>query len=209
MELIVWSTGIGTHPIIMEFMHQTGQDDIAVIFIKADQDKSGTLTVKEFQDVLHDICLRYPQMELYLKNNWMKNIVDLLTDSKAKVNKESIELDIEVLKSSLLQVDSQVKNLPATAQVAAQQGSYLTNCFNRMKECKKIQWVIRFLPFSLKVQRLPDHNTKGYRSIMLKAWPRKDYRSFHVGCLKPNEVRSVRKHRAIMGLSMEGFLYQA
>ncbi|KAF6160385.1 hypothetical protein GIB67_019154 [Kingdonia uniflora] len=190
-------------------------DDIAVIFSKADEDKSGTLTIKKFQDVLHDICLRYPQMELYLKNNRMKNIVDLLTDPKAKVIKESIELDIEAFKSTLSQVDSQMKNLPATAQVAAQQGSYLANCFNCMKEYEenpegplRFRGIgrHRFLPFSLKVQRLPDHNTKGYKSIMPKTWPRKDYRSIHVGCLKPNEVRSVREHGAIMGLSMEGFL---
>ncbi|KAL3625056.1 hypothetical protein CASFOL_031724 [Castilleja foliolosa] len=30
-----------------------------------------------------------------------------------------------------------MKNLPATAQDAAQQGSYLADCFNRMEECEK------------------------------------------------------------------------
>ncbi|XP_021775234.1 external alternative NAD(P)H-ubiquinone oxidoreductase B3, mitochondrial-like isoform X2 [Chenopodium quinoa] len=30
-----------------------------------------------------------------------------------------------------------MKNLPATAQVAAQQGTYLADCFNRMEECEK------------------------------------------------------------------------
>lgn len=56
-------------------------------------------------------------MELYLKKKQMHNIVDLLKESKGDVAKESIELNIEELKSALSQVDSQMKNLPATAQV--------------------------------------------------------------------------------------------
>lgn len=93
------------------------QEDISAIFSKADKDNSGTLTVKEFQEVIDDICERYPQVELYLKNKQMHNIVDLLKGSKGDVAKESIELDIEEFKSALSQVDSQMKNLPATAQV--------------------------------------------------------------------------------------------
>ena len=56
-------------------------------------------------------------MELYLKNKQMHDIVDLLKGSKGDVAKESIALDIEEFKSALSQVDSQMKNLPATAQV--------------------------------------------------------------------------------------------
>lgn len=170
--MAVWSTGIGTRPVIMDFMKQIGQtnrralatdewlrvegrdsiyalgdcatinqrkvmEDISAIFSKADNDNSGTLTVKEFQEVIDDICERYPQVELYLKNKQMHDIVDLLKDSKGDVAKESIELDIEGFKSALSQVDSQMKNLPATAQVAAQQGAYLASCFNRMEECEQ------------------------------------------------------------------------
>lgn len=113
------------------------QEDISAIFEKADKDKSGTLTVKEFQEALDDICDRYPQVQIYLKNKHMSNLVDLLQESKGDVSKESIELNVEQFKSALSQVDSQMKNLPATAQVAAQQGSYLADCFNRMEECTK------------------------------------------------------------------------
>lgn len=170
--MVVWSTGIGTRPVIMDFMKQIGQanrrvlatdewlrvegtssiyalgdcatinqrkvmEDVSAIFQKADKDNSGTLTVKEFQEALNDICDRYPQVELYLKNKQMSSLVDLLTDSKGNVAKESTEIDIEEFKSALSQVDSQMKNLPATAQVAAQQGSYLADCFNRMEECEE------------------------------------------------------------------------
>jgi len=69
--------------------------------------------VKEIQDVLDDICTRYPQVELYLKSKQMNDIVDLLKDAKA----ESVELNIEEFKKALANVDSQVKSLPATAQV--------------------------------------------------------------------------------------------
>ncbi|XP_059437842.1 external alternative NAD(P)H-ubiquinone oxidoreductase B2, mitochondrial-like [Corylus avellana] len=170
--MAVWSTGIGTRPVIMDFMKQIGQanrrvlatdewlrvegcdnvyalgdcatinqrkvmEDISAIFGKADKDNSGTLTFKEFQEVIDDICERYPQVELYLKKMQMSDITDLLKESTGDVAKESIELNIEEFKSALSRVDFQMKNLPATAQVAAQQGNYLANCFNRMEECEK------------------------------------------------------------------------
>ncbi|CAO2194901.1 unnamed protein product [Urochloa humidicola] len=169
--MAVWSTGIGTRPIIMDFMKEVGQEnrralatdewlrvqgckdvyalgdcatiaqrkvmeDVAAIFRVADKDNSGTLTVKKIKDVLGDICERYPQVELYLKSNQMKGFHDLLKDSDGN-SKELKELDIEQFKKALAQVDSQVKMLPATAQVAAQEGSYLATCFNKMKICEE------------------------------------------------------------------------
>ncbi|WJX22199.1 External alternative NAD(P)H-ubiquinone oxidoreductase B2, mitochondrial [Trifolium repens] len=112
-------------------------EDIGAIFKKADKGNSGTLTVKEFQAVMNDICERYPQVELYLKNKQMRNIADLLKEAKGDVQKESIELNIEELKTALSKVDSQMKFLPATAQVASQQGIYLAKCFNRMEKCEE------------------------------------------------------------------------
>ncbi|XP_050213177.1 external alternative NAD(P)H-ubiquinone oxidoreductase B3, mitochondrial-like [Mercurialis annua] len=170
--MVVWSTGIGTHPVIRDFMQQIGQtnrravatdewlrvegcndiyalgdcatvnqrkvmEDISAIFKKADKDNSGTLTVKEFKEVINDICERYPQVELYLKNKKLHNIADLLKEAKGDAAKETIELNIEELKKALSEVDSQMKFLPATAQVASQQGTYLATCFNRIEEAEK------------------------------------------------------------------------
>ncbi|XP_020091523.1 external alternative NAD(P)H-ubiquinone oxidoreductase B3, mitochondrial-like [Ananas comosus] len=170
--MAVWSTGIGTRPVILDFMKQVGQgnrrvlatdewlrvlgcddvyalgdcatisqrkvmEDISAIFRLADKDNSGTLTVKEIKDVLADICERYPQVSLYLKSKQMKNFLDLLKDSEGNHVKESKELDIEEFKKALANVDSKVKMLPATAQVAAQQGNYLARCFNKMKICEE------------------------------------------------------------------------
>ncbi|KAL1203152.1 External alternative NAD(P)H-ubiquinone oxidoreductase B1 [Cardamine amara subsp. amara] len=167
--LIVWSTGVGTRPVISDLMEQVDQGgrralatnewllvkgcenvfavgdcasiaqrkimgDIANIFKAADVDNSGTLTMEELQDVVDDILVRYPQVDLYLKSKHMRNITDLLADSEGNARKE---VDIEAFKSALSGVDSQMKTLPATAQVAAQQGSYLAKCFNTMEHCKE------------------------------------------------------------------------
>lgn len=104
------------------------QEDISAIFNKADKDKSGTLTLKEFQEAMDDICVRYPQLELYLKSKRMRGIADLLKEAQADDgSKKNIELKIEEFKSALSQVDSQVKFLPATAQVISQLNfNYLT-----------------------------------------------------------------------------------
>ncbi|PKA53550.1 NAD(P)H dehydrogenase B2, mitochondrial [Apostasia shenzhenica] len=170
--MAVWSAGIGTRPVILDFMKQIGQggrralatdewlrvcgcdgvyalgdcatisqrkvmEDITEIFRVADKDNSGTLTMKEIQDVLEDICIRYPQVELYLKSKHVNSILELLKDSKGDVTKEAIQVDIEEFKKALAVVDSQVKTLPATAQVAAQQGDYLARCFNKIKDCEE------------------------------------------------------------------------
>lgn len=90
------------------------QEDVATIFEVADKDKSGTLTVQEFQDVLDDVLIRYPQLEIYLKNKHLRGVADLLKDAEGN---ERAEVDIEGFKLALSNADSQMKSLPATAQV--------------------------------------------------------------------------------------------
>ncbi|KAK3014007.1 hypothetical protein RJ639_008439, partial [Escallonia herrerae] len=108
-------------------------EDISTIFKAADKDNSGTLTVDELREVIEDILIRYPQMDLYLKSNRLFDVTDLFRDSDGN---EREEVDIEGFKLALAHVDSQMKSLPATAQVAAQQGTYLSKCFNHMEQCK-------------------------------------------------------------------------
>ncbi|KAK9689707.1 hypothetical protein RND81_09G076300 [Saponaria officinalis] len=169
--MVVWSTGIGTRPVVMEFMKQIGQtnrralstdewlrvegtnciyalgdcatiqqrkvmEDIEAIIKKADKDNSGTLNVKELKKVINDISERYPQIEIYMKRKQFKDIVELIKSVQGNDEKqESTQIDIASFKKSLSEVDAQMKNLPATAQVAAQQGAYLADCFNRMEDC--------------------------------------------------------------------------
>ncbi|XP_022634327.1 external alternative NAD(P)H-ubiquinone oxidoreductase B1, mitochondrial isoform X2 [Vigna radiata var. radiata] len=132
--LVVWSTGISTLPVIRDFMKEIGQDDITAVFEAADKDKSGTLTIEEFQEVMDDIVLRYPQVEHYLKQKHLRDFSTLWKDLQGN---ESKEIGIEAFKLALCHADSQVKSLPATAQVAAQQGAYLARCFNHMDHAEE------------------------------------------------------------------------
>lgn len=72
------------------------------------------LDLKEFQNVVGDIIERYPQVDIYLKKNQMKEMATLLSKSQES---PTTEVDIEYFKQALSKVDSQMKNLPATAQV--------------------------------------------------------------------------------------------
>ncbi|RDX94214.1 External alternative NAD(P)H-ubiquinone oxidoreductase B1, mitochondrial, partial [Mucuna pruriens] len=107
-------------------------DDCLAIFEAADKDKSDTLTIEEFKDVVDDIILRYPQVEVYRNTQHLFDFSSLWKDSEGNNRKE---IDIEGFRMALCQVDSQLKSLPATAQVAAQQGAYLARCFNRRDQC--------------------------------------------------------------------------
>lgn len=70
--------------------------------------------MEEFEDVIDDILINYPQVEQYLKAMHMHDVTELLKDS---MGNDKIEVDIEGFKSALSHVDSQMKILPATAQV--------------------------------------------------------------------------------------------
>jgi NADH:ubiquinone reductase (non-electrogenic) len=88
-----------------------------MLFKMADKDNSGTLTLEEIRDVLEDIFIRYPQVELYMKNMHMLDIEDLIGGAIGDSHKDSMVVDIEEFKKALSHVDSQVKSAPATAQV--------------------------------------------------------------------------------------------
>ena len=84
-----------------------------MIFSKADKKNSGKLDLKEFKEVFGDIIERYPQVGIYLKKNQMKDMASLLKKSQ----ESNIIVEIEYFKEALSKVDSQMKNLPITAQV--------------------------------------------------------------------------------------------
>ena len=87
------------------------QEDISAIFGQAKKDDTNLLNKQEFIKVIGDITERYPQVGLYLKKSKVKNMVAL-------IDKYEGEIDIEKFKKALSEVDSQMKNLPATAQVS-------------------------------------------------------------------------------------------
>lgn len=76
--------------------------------------------MEDAKEVVKDICERYPQVEIHMKKRKMRNILDLIKNAQGggdNGQKQQHELDIEMFKSALSEVDSQMKNLPATAQV--------------------------------------------------------------------------------------------
>lgn len=93
------------------------QEDISSIFSKADKNNTGKLNVKDLKEVVKDICERYPQVEIYLNKKQLKNINVLLKNAEEDPKKASMDFDIEKFKKALSEVDSQMKHLPATAQV--------------------------------------------------------------------------------------------
>ncbi|KAL3691359.1 hypothetical protein R1sor_005010 [Riccia sorocarpa] len=170
--MAVWSTGIGTRPVLTKFMEKISQtdrralatdewlrvkgcnevwaigdcatmeqrkllDDIAYLFEKADVDHSGTLSVQEFLTVMEEARERYPQIDVYMQRQHLKNVADMAEVSMYDEKHREKQLCIEEFKKSLGDVDKQMKLFPATAQVAAQQGAYLARCFNGLLDPKK------------------------------------------------------------------------
>lgn len=88
------------------------QEDISVIFSKADKKNTGRLKASDFKDVINDITERYPQVKVHLKKKQLSNFFQLLWSSQGDE-----ELDIEKFKLALSEVDLQMKSLPPTAQV--------------------------------------------------------------------------------------------
>lgn len=101
------------HAYVSFFFWDTYQEDVAAVFSKADKNNSGTIKVSDFKTIMLDICERYPQVEIYLKKQQLKSFDQLLKNRNG--NDEVI--DIEKFKLALSEVDIQMKNLPATAQV--------------------------------------------------------------------------------------------
>lgn len=106
-------------------------EDIEALFHKADVNNSGTLTVQEFKNVMEGVRERYPQIDIYMQRQHLKTLVDLIKSATAAGKQDHVEIGLEQFKAALSKVDSQMRQLPATAQVAAQQGAYLAQCFNK------------------------------------------------------------------------------
>ncbi|KAL8475498.1 hypothetical protein ACS0TY_028233 [Phlomoides rotata] len=78
----------------------------------------------------HPMTIFQPFLKLRIKitrKKHLSDVYDLLKDVDGN-NKEGV--DIEGFKLALSHIDKQMKSLPATAQVAADQGAYLSRCFN-------------------------------------------------------------------------------
>ncbi|GAA5810668.1 hypothetical protein MFLAVUS_004094 [Mucor flavus] len=95
---------------------------------EADSDKDGSIQFNEFLAICDTMRSRFPLTEQHL-THLEKMFVKYDTDKNGV-------LDIEELKIMLKDIDSKMTNLPATAQVASQQGQYLAKYLNSLASSK-------------------------------------------------------------------------
>lgn len=98
------------------------QQHLKELFMQADLNGDGVLTKEEFQHFLDDVAEDYPQLTVY--SHKVGNLFD-----DFDTNHDGV-LSLEEFTQCLKIVDSKIKTLPATAQVASQQGKYLAKAFN-------------------------------------------------------------------------------
>ena len=99
------------------------QRHLTELFKQADLNGDGVLTKEEFQTFLADVGEDYPQLKVYSQK--VSNLFDDFDDNHDGV------LSLQEFEKCLQIVDAKVKTLPATAQVASQQGTYLAKSFNQ------------------------------------------------------------------------------
>jgi len=98
------------------------------LFKEADENGDGVLQYAEFERFLQRTTSTFPHLASYGKK--AKEMF-----GEADTNQDGV-LNLEEFKLLLHKVDSALKNLPATAQVASQQGKYLAKVFNADAEAK-------------------------------------------------------------------------
>jgi len=96
--------------------------DLLKLFETADADRSGTLDKAEVLALFDKVGDKYPQAAVF-KSKVEEGFADADADASG-------ELDQQEFGALLKEVDSLMRNLPPTAQVAGQQGSYLAAQFN-------------------------------------------------------------------------------
>ncbi|RUP48700.1 hypothetical protein BC936DRAFT_144141 [Jimgerdemannia flammicorona] len=92
-------------------------DHIMDIFIKADKDKSGALSWDEFRDAVKSMVRKFPITETHV--NKLQSLFERYDED------HSGTIDMDELRKMLSDIDKKFTSLPATAQVAHQQGKFL------------------------------------------------------------------------------------
>jgi NADH dehydrogenase FAD-containing subunit len=98
--------------------------DVQDLFAKADTNQDGVLSVDEFVPMMEDAQKKYPQLENFLAGAVTRQ--KLRKVYKLNVGKAIMPgITPNMLEATLTEIDREIKMLPPTAQVAAQQGAHL------------------------------------------------------------------------------------
>jgi len=97
-------------------------DSLERLFQEADEDGNGNLDKEELLSLFGRVKKDYPQAEVF-QSKIDEDFEEIDADGSG-------ELDINEFKLLLQDVDSSLRNLPPTAQVAGQQGGFLASRFN-------------------------------------------------------------------------------
>jgi hypothetical protein len=107
------------------------------LFDEADINKDGLLSIEEITSLISKKASQYPQLKLFAKR---------IAETYYKFDKNRDNgIDRNEFKELLQEADSIFKSLPATAQVASQQGAYISEYLN-----KKAKGIQHDMPFRFK-----------------------------------------------------------
>jgi len=111
--------------------------DVTELFEKADTSKDGSLSICEFQEIMEEAKRKYPQVTIYFNTDYNESLQRAF--EKADKNKDE-RLSVEEFKEILGEIDRELKSLPATAQVATQQGKYLASLLSNLEKETDIEF---------------------------------------------------------------------
>lgn len=105
--------------------------DVTELFNKADFDKDGSLSLDEFKVIMEAAKKLYPQVTLHLSTEYNESLKQAFETADANGDGR---LCAGEFKKFLGDIDGELKSLPATAQVATQQGKYLAKLISNKQQ---------------------------------------------------------------------------
>merc|ERR1712194_822509 len=96
-------------------------------------DGDGHLTAKEFEQMMEAARFEFPQIEAYLGHVCNESLSIMYKQLDAVDAEDRSGATFEIFEKACAEVDKELKMLPPTAQVAAQQGEYLAKIINAVE----------------------------------------------------------------------------
>ncbi|XP_065064340.1 uncharacterized protein LOC135690654 [Rhopilema esculentum] len=103
-------------------------DEVHHLFHLADKNKDGSLSLDEFEAIIDKAREDFPQVSIHFSKAYDESRARAFAE--ADVDKDH-SLSVKEFQDFLTLIDKELKSLPATAQVAAQQGKYLGKLFTK------------------------------------------------------------------------------